>query len=104
MLKIKDNVNLKELEKFGFKKVSESVWQYITSKDIILRRIHSEKKIKKEIETNTISVVGPERKILVDTSLEFNIDVTFCYASMYVRELNVLYDLIKADMVEKVEV
>ena len=73
MLKIKDNIPLTELEKFGFE-FNGKEWQYAT----------------------TFEVLGVQDNrcifILVDNS--FNIaEDTF----------GILYDLIKSDMVEKVE-
>ena len=76
MLKIKDNVDLKELEKFGFKnklnicyKPKKGTWEVI--------------EIKVDRETKIISFPG-----LSDT--------------FHTRE-DTLYDLIKADLVEKIE-
>ena len=73
MLKIKDNVDLKELEKFGFKKERDEDYRN---------------------ETLTLDYIinGKNKEI--------------CIASTYGEydELdNTLYDLIKADLVEKVE-
>lgn len=67
MLKIKDNVDLKELKKFGF--------------EFIYGNTYWNKKV--SIHSNT-------RKIRVTT-----------WKSPY--EIDVLYDLIKADLVEKVD-
>lgn len=78
MLKIKDNVDLKELEKFGFefergttftKTIGES---YITTSDCDLRKISI---------------------YIEDWEIEDNRNEIF----------NTLYDLIKADLVEKIE-
>jgi hypothetical protein len=74
MLKIKDNIDLSKLEKFGFEKFGDYYRNVVGRTDII-------------IEQNT--------KIL-------EIDVDIGYYS--IDEYNdILYDLIKADMVEKVE-
>ena len=75
MLKIKDNVDLKELEKYGFKLNSNEEYQLTIEKKNII----------------TIIVVEYERTIYVQS------------IGYVVKELNVLYDLIKADIVEKVE-
>lgn len=75
MLKIKDNVDLKELEKYGFKLNSNEEYQLTIEKKNII----------------TIIVVEYERTIYVQS------------IGYVVEELNVLYDLIKADIVEKVE-
>ena len=80
MLKIKDNVDLKELEKFGFKKFPLIYVKEIAknSTDIFF--------------TRKIYVDEQNRKISISEGI-FNIDI----------ELNPIYDLIKADLVEKVE-
>lgn len=74
MLKIKDNIDLKELEKFGFD-FNGKEWQYTNS-------------------TFEVMCVQDNRciYILVDNSFAIAED-TF----------GILYDLIKANMVEKVE-
>ena len=74
MLKIKDNVPLTELEKFGFEKFGDMYRKTIGRADIIIW-----------CELRTI-----------ETDIEINY--------YHIDEYNdVLYDLIKADMVEKVE-
>ena len=74
MLKIKDNVDLKELEKFGFWQW-ENIWGIYTKKDII-----------PDIESMDIFLYEYDREII------FRED----------SNLNVLYDLIQAGLVEKV--
>lgn len=80
MLKIKDNVDLKELEKYGFE---HHTMIYV-------------KEIKRSNETlkeeKIIYVEEENREISIHKGL-FNVD----------EELDTLYDLIKADLVEKVE-
>ena len=76
MLKIKDNIDLKELEKFGFEleKRNKQYWEYRNKK-------------------GTIHYVFMSRKMSI-------------YMDKYPDTYNandVLYDLIKADLVEKVE-
>lgn len=72
MLKIKDNVDLKELEKFGFNVVDDDyIWN----------------------EEANISIDRYSRKIYV-----YGEDDKEDY-----QDLGVLYDLIKADLVEKVD-
>lgn len=82
MLKIKDNVNLKELEKFGFKYIED----LLTKKSYYFKKTYLENadddRICYHIEVNT-------RKIII-SRLDGNLD-------------NTLYDLIKADLIEKVE-
>lgn len=74
MLKIKDNVELKELKKFGFWKW-ENTWGVYTKKNII-----------PTIEDADLFLYEYDRVII------FSED----------SDLNILYDLIKADLVEKV--
>ena len=69
MLKIKDNVDLKKLEKFGFKK-DKNIYYYKNVFDVIVLRIFDNRKISNPTDDNG------------------NV---------------LLYDLIKADLVEKVE-
>ena len=72
MLKIKDNVDLKELEKFGFTCVDED---YIWNEDANIS-INTD-------DCNSIYVYGMDEEDYQD--------------------LSVLYDIIKADLVERVE-
>lgn len=84
MLKIKDNVNLKELEKFGFEKVSPS-WYSLILRD------------------NT------EESIYIGVSLFARPRcIQFAYGSKgfggissYTYDLDVIFDLIKAGLIEK---
>ena len=82
MLKIKDNVDLKELEKFGFKYIED----LFTKKPYFFKKTYLENadddRICYHIEVNT-------RKIII-SRLDGDLDDT-------------LYDLIKADLVEKVD-
>ena len=80
MLKIKDNVDLKELEKFGFKLYGENFESYIVNIE------------DKQYHNKAILNVAPvSRKISIDTT------------STYIKDkLDILYDLIKADLVEKI--
>lgn len=71
MLRIKDNVDLKELEKFGFKKDEEDQYM-IEDKDIF------------------VGTEEDERELVLDFG--FNNE-----------NIEKLYDLIKADLVEKVD-
>ena len=82
MLKIKDNIDLKELEKFGFEHYP-------------LIYIKESKRYDDDINMNIakrVYVDEKTRKISLGTIL-FNTEI----------ELDTLYDLIKADLVEKVE-
>ena len=84
MLNIKDNVDLKELKKFGF----------ITSKKIKDKYNFNTKLVKEvfksENDFNTMTI-----------SSKRTIDLTDLYED--IKWLDTLYDLIKADLVEKVE-
>lgn len=75
MLKIKDNVDLKELEKYGFKLNSDEEYQLTVEKDNV----------------RTIIVVEYERTIYLQS------------IGYVVQDIDILYDLIKADLVEKVK-
>lgn len=74
MLKIKDNVDLKELEKYGFKLNDDIEYQLTIEKN----------------NCRTICVVENNRMIYMQS------------IGYVVQELSILYDLIKADLVEKV--
>lgn len=77
MLKIKDNVDLKELEKFGFEKVS--IFEaYIYQNEFSLNRIEIRESNGRKISLFKEPIESADKL------------------------LNVLYDLIKADMVEEV--
>lgn len=82
MLKIKDNVDLKELEKFGFKKIYSN---YI-------------------LECESIGMVT---EIIINGSKQnrYNNSGEIFFSKWEINDpaLEVLYDLIKADLVEKVE-
>lgn len=75
MLKIKESVDLKELEKYGFKLNSDEEYELTIEKNNV----------------TTICVVEYERTIYVQS------------IGYVVQELDFLYDLIKADLVEKVD-
>ena len=79
MLKIKDNIDLKELEKFGF--------EY----DNDLQMFYTNKKSS----TWKIRIFTDNRKIEIVTTI-------FCNLGIFLRGLgDLLFDLIKADLVEK---
>lgn len=77
MLKIKDDVGLKELEKFGFKPIYYGI-------DNIIKYEYAHNPYE-----YAICVDVDNRKIYLD---EF-----------YTSDLNILYDLITAGLVEKIE-
>lgn len=81
MLKIKDNVDLKELEKFGFK-------------------------LDKELSNDYETIYSTQQKYQ-RLCIDMNTRVIFLYemfnSNAFFIKCNVLYDLIKADLVEKVD-
>lgn len=83
MLKIKDNVDLKELKKFGFIKVKKGTTSFTNIVDYWYSKDND------EYECMTI---------FKDRTIYIGVDTT---GDSYVYDT--LYDLIKADMVEKVE-
>lgn len=80
MLKIKDNVDLKELEKFGFE-LNQTFKYYEYGYD------------KYDV---SIYILILDRVLHCSTPYDYNTDDTDSH-------LDILYDLIKADLVEKVE-
>ena len=86
MLKIKDNVDLKELEKFGFRKIKYPIGnnEYIETE---YRRTYFH-------EPDTITSIDDETREIFD----------WCDAFTYDRQIEKIMfdDLIKADLVEKV--
>lgn len=72
MLKIKNEIELKELEKFGFKEHSQEYEKFFGGETIIVRKLN--------------------RHIYISTHNMWKIAED---------SLGILYDLIKADMVEK---
>ena len=81
MLKIKDNVDLKILRKYGFKKDPEKSYYY---------------SLKEDFEIFVWITKGYDYK-------PRHIYIEVKDYSMILSEFEVLYDLIKADLVEKVE-
>ena len=90
MLKIKDNVDLKKLEKFGFQ---EQFGRYLLNVD--------------DKEQNKRLFKIPENKDFVFlTCYDDTNEITLDFQDMedyYGVNLDIIYDLIKADLVEKVE-
>ena len=80
MLKIKDEIPLKELEKFGFKKAKSTVV------DIYYYPI--------------VWNYGLYIEITVNVDRTISLDVN--YEDFSTEDIDVLFDLIKADMIEKV--
>ena len=98
MLKIKDDVDLKELEKFGFKKVQQDKrinYIYMPAKEAYFNYGNS---IEVNADTNLFTLdyyQGEDRLI----NFEFNTQAS----EDFEKTMTVFYDLIKADIVEKVE-
>lgn len=99
MLKIKDNVDLKELEKFGFREHKQD------NKDVCIS-----KWTRRWIEADTIDGYScgssgwefyPAIEVYKDRTLRVYIEDSWCGG--YTRHLNILFDLIQAGLVEKVE-
>ena len=95
MLKIKDNVNLKELKKFGFKFQKNSYIKILTKKN----KIEYIPEIICEIYSDKSSY--PRRINLSSGGIE--VEHTDIFYDTFDSELDVIYDLIKANLVEKVE-
>ena len=76
MLKIKDNVDLKELEKYGFSYSSGEDWHRYFG--------------------NISLSLGDEREIIIDLN-----DEDYCETEI-IEMINLLYDLIKDGLVEKI--
>ena len=90
MLKIKDNVDLKELEKFGF--------EYDNSNNTYIKKI-----IEGDINDTTYSWCS-EWLVVSTKNRKIKIFIDDEYYCVYTNgdTLEELYDLIKADLVEKV--
>ena len=80
MLKIKDNVDLKELEKYGFKYERGYEWQGYKAYNLIC-------------DDYKLEVVDDDRLLILESYERY------CYVAI----TSVLYDLIKDGLVEKVE-
>ena len=87
MLKIRDNVDLKELEKYGF--VNDEIY----GRKVKIKRMMSSKEFNSEIVE--IDLITRQLQIFIDDE----------YYEIYTKSstLDFIYDLIKADLVVKVE-
>ena len=88
MLKIKDNVDLKELEKFGFEVFNQST----------ARKIYYENITPVCMENNTYFMIEHREIWFVENGAKESNERYFGNP-----QFDDLYDLIKADLVEKVE-
>ena len=100
MLKVKDNVDLKELEKYGFKPNANDdnysgYYKMINSSDyiFILDSLFRDNKISIEIQ-KIETYIGDAG---TDDEYIGAVPIYLC------SELDTLYDLIKADLIEKVD-
>ena len=86
MLKIKDNVDLKELEKFGFELDGNTYKYFIAKNKCVYVCIHDRK------------LVRPELPVITSRIKEI-----FTSKKPYQKLSGIMYELDKADLVEKVE-
>ena len=80
MLKLKDNVDLKELEKYGF----EKGFRFQPLNPLLI-----------------VAIVDTNRKLIIQYSTSGWYDNNYWY--LYDKKQDNVYDLIKDDLVEKVE-
>ncbi len=105
MLKIKDNVDLKELEKFGFE--LDKYNKYVKSKKIIIpcycyscengNTNHSKEEL-----INGFYVENVEKNRMI-YKVGYGGKHSYWRNEFTSEDYNTLYDLIKADLVEKIE-
>lgn len=86
ILKIKDNINLTELEKFGFRKKSE---KYYLSEEVVH---YYEKAIRQRYHSIIYIINEDTRKIYINSGED--------YEREYCEIDNTLYDLTKAGLIE----
>lgn len=98
MLKIKDKIDLKELEKFGFKHW-KTIWKENENSEDINEWCYDLKftDISKEVQVLLLQIDDEKRIIqeYIDQKYEM-------YCIVKETRLNILYDLIQAGLVEKV--
>lgn len=99
MLKIKDNVNLKELEKFGFKYYEDGDFYCYEKADPLnsLWNVHES-----WIKTTTIIIIAEnlDRNIRVHLGVQSKGNDNDCGRDVY--GIDIIFDLISAGLVEKV--
>jgi hypothetical protein len=89
MLKIKDDIDLKDLEKFGVKLNHSGDYEYDVGdnrSDFVVFTVNCQEE-------------GITKRQMAMRSGTYGDYPAYCF----IDQLNILYDLIKADMVEKVE-
>ena len=109
MLKIKDNVDMKDLEKFGFKRVEfrKVFSDYVRSYQYEVKNFIDICDYHKCMQTDTIIIhdkdsVDYERNIQIIIEDHSIVDFGRKIVGMQEKTMSKLFDLIKADMVEKV--
>lgn len=86
MLKIKDNVDLKELEKFQFQKENNNTYVLLSNKNILpSEKFHIKRKIAMKVSIKS-------RKLFITRNITCEYD----------NKIETLFDLILANLVEKV--
>ena len=97
MLKIKDNVDLEELEKFGFIKCGDSIETYFKAE-----KSNNWEQFESGIIVNPVNKECQKEIVYYTNSITDGIELDEDSLQL-VSTLDTLYDLIKADLVEKVE-
>ena len=97
MLKIKDNVDLEELEKFGFVKCGDSIETYFKAE-----KSNNWEQFESGIIVNPVNKECQKEIVYYTNSITDGIELDEDSLQL-VSTLDTLYDLIKADLVEKVE-
>ena len=100
MLKIKDNVDLKELEKFGFEPYYNAYTGEICEYHLYAG-LYKYVKITREERKKFFDKIMA--KIFKNYPSEYYVLNFYDYIGLKAEKEDLLYDLIKADLVEKVE-
>ena len=95
MLKIKDNVDLKELEKFGFVRTNDTTY-------FKLEENNNWEEFESVIIVNPLNREIPNEIVYYTDTLTDGIELDENNMQL-VSTMDTLYDLVKADLVEKVE-
>ena len=109
MLKIKDNVDLKELEKFGFKRVEfrKVFSDYVRSYQYEVKTFNDICDYHLFMQTDTIIVhdkdsVDYERNIQIVIQDHSKVDLGYKIVGIKEETMSKLFDLIQAGLIEKV--
>lgn len=101
MLKIKDNVDLKELEKFGF---YETEYYYAKELDTETYILPTSEPICKGTQTVLfLGIIKENKNILFDIEMSWSKDLNPQGYFYRAEKIDLLFDLIQAGLVEKVE-